>query len=142
VAGLATLEWSDVNGVDASNSIYVADAAAAATLAGQLKTLSNAKINNGNFVQPLDLTAIDPNTAAAANVETARAKMVITLSGAPAAAGLPRPTVTIQVPAPKGTYINGLEGDPTNADIVALLTTVKSNRGETMNRVERVAYAK
>lgn len=142
MAGLATLDWEDVNGVSASNSIYVADAAGGASLADALKTLSNARITNGNFVQPLDLSGVDPNTAAAANVETARAKMVITLSGDPPAAGLPRPTVTIQVPAPKGTYVNGLEGDPTNADIVALLAIVKSNRGETMNKVERVAYAK
>ena len=79
--------WLDVNGLGASNRIWANNAAGASTLAGLLKKLSNAKLRAAGYRTPIDISAIDPNAAAAANVETARTKMVITLSAPPLAGG-------------------------------------------------------
>lgn len=142
MAVLLEVSWRDVNKVPASNRVSVDDAAAAATLLAKLKTLSNAEIEAAYILTPLDISGLAGNVAAANNVETAKTKMKITMSGPIPAGATARPTVTLGIPAPKGTYINGLEGDPTNADITALLTDVVSNRGETLNTVERVAYGR
>jgi hypothetical protein len=137
-----SISWEDINGIEATNRFYVADAAGAVTAATLMKKLSNAKIVASSVKSDVDISGVPANNAAAANVETARAKMVITLSGPPPGANLPRVKVTLEIPAPVGSYINGLEGDKTNADIVALLTVVKTNRGETVDTVDRVIYAK
>lgn len=138
----AAISWLDVNGQGASNRMWVADGAAATGLALLLKPLSNAKMKGASYSTPLDISGIDPNAAVAANVETARTKMAITLSAPPLGAGLPRQTVTIQIPAPVGTYINGLTGDTQNADIQALVGVVLTSAGTPTDAVDRVAYVK
>lgn len=142
MAGEAELSYVDVNGIPASNRFVVDDAAAAATSLALFKKLTNSRIKAARFSTPVDVSGVAANVAAAANVETARAKMIITLSAPPADVGLARQTVTLQIPAPVGTYINGLTGDPTNADIVALLGVVRTSTGAVCDKVEKVAYAK
>lgn len=134
--------WLDVNGLGASNRLWAADGPGVASIAAKLKKLSNARLKQAALVQPVDISGIAGNTAAAANVETARTKMVITLSAPSVSDGGPRQTVTIQIPAPVGTYINGLTGDITNADIQALLGVVLTQAGTATDQVDRVAYAK
>lgn len=137
-----TYSWLDVNGVGAKNSIWSANSADVAAIAAALKKLSNAKLNEARVSEPVDITGIANNGAAAANVETARTKMVITLSAPPVSAGGSRQTVTIQVPAPVGTYINGLTGDTQNPDIQALVGKVLTQAGTATTAIDRVAYAK
>ena len=139
---LETISWLDVNGIGASNKFWVTDDAAAQTVLADLKKLSNAKVTNAQYGTPLDLTAIGANTAVTANVETARAKMAITLGAPPATAGGPRQTVTIQIPAPVGTYINGLSGDVNNPDIQALVGLVVTQAGTATDSIEKVVYVK
>lgn len=134
--------WLDVNGLGASNRLWAADDVAVATLAGQLKKLSNARLKSASYSTQVDISGIAGNAAAAANNETARAKMVITLSAPSVSAGGPRQTVTVQVPAPVGIYINGLTGDITNPDIQALVGVVLTQAGTATDRIDRVAYAK
>lgn len=141
MAGQASFSWEDINGLNADNRTYTNSAADAASLAAALKKLSNAKIIGSNFVSDVDLSAVPANNAVGANNETVRAKMSITMSGDPPGANLPRVKVTLRIPAPVGTYINGIEGDPNNADIQALLAYVKTNRGETLDTVDSVIYS-
>jgi hypothetical protein len=142
MAGLVTVEWVDVNGIHARNSVYTPDVVGALGVVTHLKALSNARILSALFSIPLDLTTLSGNTAVAANVETARAKATVIMSADPAAAGLPRPKVHFEIPAPIGTLINGLSGDKTNTDIVALLSDIVTNRGETLNLVDNIIYSK
>lgn len=137
-----TYTWIDVNGLGASNRVWTTDDASAAALAAALKKLSNARLKGAAISTPVDISGIAPNAAAAANLETARAKMVITLSAPAVSDGGPRQTVTIQVPAPVGTYINGLTGDTQNVDIQALVGVVLTQAGTATTAVDRVAYAK
>jgi hypothetical protein len=131
-----------VNGIHAKNQIFVADVVGALGAAVHLKALSNARIVSAMFSVPLDLTTLTGNVAVAANVETARAKAVVTMSANQAGVGLPRPTVSFQIPAPIGTFINGLTGDKTNADVIALLTDIVTNRGETLTLIDNIVYGK
>lgn len=137
-----TYSWIDVNGLGANNRLWAADSAGVASLAAKLKKLSNARLKNAATVAPVDISGIAPNAAAAANIETARQKMIITLSAPAVSAGGRRQIVTIEVPAPVGTYINGLTGDTQNADIQALLGDVYTQAGTLCTAVDRVAYAK
>lgn len=134
--------WQDVNGIPATNRFWLEDGAAASAMAITIKKLSNAKLKGVSYSTPVDISGLAANNAVAANVETARAKMAITLSAPPLGAGLPRQTVTIQIPAPVGTYINGLTGDPNNADIQALVGVVLTQAGTPTDAVDRVAYVK
>lgn len=134
--------WIDVNGLGASNRLWAADDAGVASLAALLKKLSNARLKSASVSTQVDISGIAANAAAAANNETARAKMVITLSAPSVSDGGPRQTVTVQVPAPVGTYINGLTGDINNADIQALVGVVLTQAGTATDRIDRVAYAK
>lgn len=142
MAGLVTIEWIDVNGIHARNSLYTPDVVGALGVVTHLKALSNARVLSALFSIPLDLTTLPGNTAVAANVETARAKAAVTMSADPAAAGLPRPKVNFEIPAPIGALINGLTGDKTNTDILALLSDIVTNRGETLNLVDNIIYSR
>lgn len=136
------VSWLDAQGSTASNTFTSADAAAALSAVTLLKLLSNAKIIAANYSTPLDLTGIAANNAVAANVESAKFKMAVQLSGDKPANATARPGVKLLVPAPVGSLINGLTGDPTNAAFTNLLAQIQSNRGETLNRVDRVAYVR
>jgi hypothetical protein len=135
-----SVSYTDVNGVSAKNVFAVADAAGGAALLPLLDALSNAKISSAAVATPLDVSAL--GAAAAANNESAKFKMAITFSGAIPAGGTRRPRVTIQIPAPVGTLINGESGDPTNAAFTALLPYVKTSHGEAVDTVESVNYVR
>lgn len=137
-----TISYRDVNGVEATNRFTVADATAAAAALAKFKALTNAKIIDASYATPLDISGITGNTAAAANVESAKFKCAITLSGAIPTGGTSRPTVTLQIPAPLGSLVNAGTGDITNALVTTLLTTVQSNRGETLDTVDSVNFVR
>lgn len=135
-----SVSYLDINGVSAKNVFAADDDAAAAALIPLLDALTNAKINAASYATPLDVSGT--SAASATNVESAKFKMAITMSGPIPAGGTQRPRVTLQIPAPLGTLINGLSGDPTNAAFTALLPYVVTNRGETLDRVDSVNYVR
>lgn len=139
---LLTISYQDINGVGSTNSFTVADNAAAVASCAAIKKLTNCKIMSAALATPVDISGVANNNAAANNVESAKFKMAVHLSANPPAGATARPGVTLKIPAPVGTYINGLTGDPANPDIVALLATVQSNRGEAMTKVDKVLYVK
>jgi hypothetical protein len=137
-----SVTYTDINGATSTSDFSVVDAASANAVLPKLKALTNARITAANILTPLDITTIPANTAVAANNETVRVKMSISMSGVKPVGATATPKVRLGIPAPKGTYINGEVGDPTNADITSLLANIVSNRGEVLTQVNRVAYAK
>lgn len=141
-AAEVSISYMDVNGLGASNRFWVADDGDAAGLPALLKKLTNAQIKNASYATPIDISGLASNNAVAANNESAEFKMAITFSAPPLGAGLPRQTVTIQIPAPVGSYVNGQTGDPNNADIQALVGLISTRAGTPTNQVDRVAYVR
>lgn len=134
------VSYIDVNGVPATNRLSIDAAANAATVAQQLKQLTNCKIVAANILTPVDISGLTSNTASATNNESAKFKMAISLTGPIPAGATRRPGTIIQVPAPVGTLINGASGDPTLAAFTALLAHVTTNRGEVLDTVKSVNY--
>lgn len=137
-----TISYLDVNGDGATNKYASTDAASAAASIAKFKALTNAKIIEASYSTPIDISGLTGNTAAAANLETVKAKVAITMSGPKPTGATRRPSVTLQIPAPLGSLVNGATGDTSNALITTLLSSVLSSRGETLDTVERVAYVR
>jgi hypothetical protein len=135
-----TVSYRDVNGITASNRFAIGDPADGPSLLAALDALTNAAIVESNTLTPVDLTGL--SAASATNNESAKFKMAITMSGPIPTGGTVRPKVIIQIPAPLGTLINGLSGDPTNALFTALLAFITTNRGETLDKVDSVNYVR
>lgn len=140
MAQILEVSYLDAQGVVRTGEYTVADLESAEFLLPKLKKLTNCKIQSANLIQPVPLDGITSNVAVAANVESAKFKMGISMTGPRAVGATAAPSVNIQIPAPVGTYINGLSGDPTNADITTLLAEILSNRGETLDTVRKVSY--
>jgi hypothetical protein len=137
-----TISYRDVNGVEATNRFTVADATAAAAALAKFKALTNAKIIEAFTSTPLDITGLSGNTALQANVESAKFKCAISMSGPIPTGGTRRPTVSLQIPAPLGSLVNSTSGDITNALVTTLLSTVLSDRGETLDTVDAVNFVR
>lgn len=143
MANLLKLEWLDINQEKATSDIWVPSEADGVTLVGLLAGLSNAQILRANIVTPIALQLVINNDAVSANVETARAKAKIRMRGADAGSVAdPFDYVTVSIPAPIGTLINGKTGDVTNADVDGLKSHVLSASGVTMSTVESITYSK
>jgi len=136
------VSYIDINGNTSTNSVAVDDLEGAGFLLPKLKKLTNCKILSARLVQPVDISGVLSNVAVASNVESAKFKMAISMTGPLSTGATSAPNVTIQIPAPVGTYVNGLSGDPTNADITTLLAEIRSNRGETLDTIRKVSYVK
>lgn len=136
-------ELTDINEKKAVTGAWVADAAAADDYLAALKAASNAKISKAWLSTPVPLTTITNNDATAANVETVRTKALVKMRGADTgSAAEPFARVTIGIPAPIGTLINGATGDVTDAEIQSLKTKVLSRTGVQMSTVERIQYSR
>jgi hypothetical protein len=139
---LVTISYRDVNGVEATNQFAVADATAAAAAVPKFKALTNCKILEASYATPIDISGLSGNTAAAANVESAKFKCAIALSGAKPSGATSRPRVILQIPAPLGSLVDAGTGSITNALVTTLLTSVQSNRGETLDTVDSVNFVR
>lgn len=138
-----TLVMQDINSEKSTVGAWVADAAAALTYAQAIKAASNAYIVEGFISTPVAIGGLASNVASATNVETVRSKAMVKMRGINGdSTAEPFSHVTVQIPAPLGTLINGLTGDPTQADLVALMGKVKSNTGVQMTVVERIQYSR
>jgi hypothetical protein len=137
----ATLE--DVNKLQATTGFFVPDDATAMTALAAIKAASNAKIIKAELQTPIALQFLLSNNAIAANIETCRAKAHIRFRGADTGStARPFAYVTVSIPAPKGTLINGLTGDTSNADADGLKSHVLSSTGVTMTVVEKIWYGR
>lgn len=136
-------EMTDINGEKASTGAWVADAAAADDYLVALKNASNAYISKAWLSTPVPLTTITNNDAVAENVETVRSKVQVKMRGADTgSAAEPFARVTVQIPAPIGSLINGATGDVSNAELQSLKTKVLSRTGVQMSVVERIQYSR
>lgn len=142
MAVLVRIVYEDVNGEQAENRFWAQDPIWAKNSLYSFNYLSNAKIIEASYSVPLDISDLPNNVAVAENVETVKTKMAVTMSGPPPQPGLFRPTVTLQIPAPLGELVNGLESDTQIVEIQELLNVVLDDRGQPLDRVDRVAYAK
>jgi len=136
------ISYLDVNGESATNSVSIDAAANAAATVQLFKNTSNCRVVKASIITPVDISGLTGNTSAAANVESAKFKMAVSLSGPIPSGATQRPRVTFQIPAPLGTLINGRSGDPANAAFTAFLAHVVSNRGEVLDTVDSVNYVR
>jgi len=135
--------WRDVNGEEVELGFWVADLAGAQTALEHIDAVSNAKLIRADVSTPVPLQTIINNDAAAANVETARCKAKIKMRGADTGSlAAPFDEATVSIPAPIGTLINGKSGDPTNADVVGLVSHVLSDSGVQMTSVKSITYSR
>lgn len=138
-----TAEMTDINNKKSVVGAWVADAGAGDNYLAALKAASNAKISKAWVSTPVPLTTITNNDAVAENVETVTTKALIKMRGADTgSAANPFARVTIGIPAPIGTLINGETGDVSNAEIQSLKVKVLSNTGVQMSVVERIQYSR
>lgn len=142
MAGTLTISYLDAQDETASNSFTVASSAAAATAVPKFKALTNAKITGATYSEVLDISALAGNAAVAANNESARTKAAVTLSGPNPTSGLARISSTLEIPAPLGSLISGAPSDKANALLTTLLASVLGNRGEALDSVDKIDYAK
>jgi len=141
--GTLTISYEDAQGTPATNSFTVADAAAGAVAVPKFKALTNCKILAANYSEAMDISGLAGNAnPTAANNESARTKAVVTMSGPPPAAGLKRIQTTLEIPAPLGSLISGAVADRANALITTLLASVLTNRGETLDTIDNIDYAR
>src|SRR5688500_20121305 len=99
-------EKNKTQGALSINTLTVLSAVAGTSLLEDYKLLTNCEILSAHYSENLDVSGAANNVPVAANNESAKTKAVLTLSGAPAAAGLNRPTATLQVPAALGSHIS------------------------------------
>jgi hypothetical protein len=138
-----TVSFQDVNGIFAATHFWCNDLVTAIAAMQSLANLSNAQIVGGYLAQPIDLAGVTGNTASNANVETARTKAIISLSGADlGSVAAPRQSMRIAVPAPVGSIINGINGDPAGALVTPFIGKTTTNSGVLTDRIDRVYYSK
>lgn len=138
---LLHIEWVDVNGETGSSSAWVASTDDGLTVAKAFKAASNARITSAELRETVPLQTITNNTASNNNVETAKTKAKIKMRGADAGSlASPFAYVTVGIPAPIGTLINGVVGDTSNTDANDLASHVLSPSGVQMSSIEKIYY--
>lgn len=143
MAFYSVVTLKDINGLKANVGFWTGSKVDGSAAILALGNASNAGIFRATISTPIPLQALTNNTAAAANVETVRTKAKVRMRGADAGSlASPFAYVTIGIPAPIGTLINGLEGDTQNADLQNLVGKVLSTSGVTMSVVQSVKYSR
>lgn len=141
MAFLVKHTWKDAQGLEIELQDWVGTEAEASTLLQTLDAASNALLVKAELHTPVPLQTIINNDATNNNVETAAAKAVVTFRGADAGSlAQPFDEVTLEIPAPIGTLINGLTGDASNADLLALAGEILSEHGVTMSSISAIKY--
>lgn len=140
---LLHISWIDVNGLTGTSSAWVASTDDGLTVAKAFKAASNAKITAAELRETVPLQTITNNDPTAANVETAKTKAKIRMKGADAGSlAAPFAYVTVGIPAPIGTLINGLTGDTSNTDANNLTSHVLSPSGVQMATIDKIYYGR
>lgn len=137
------IDFVDANGDEASTSFYVGQSGDAATAIQIIDAHTNALIKSARLITPIPLQTITNNDAVAASNESVRTKAKVKMRGADLGSlADPYDYVTVSIPAPIGTLINGQSGDVNNAEIQALVGKCLSDSGVTMDTVTSIKYAK
>lgn len=143
MAFLLEIDFRDVNGKTASRSCYINQESDAPLVVKMFDDCSNALITAARILTPVPLQLITGNSATNDNVETAKTKAKVKLRGADAGSlAQPFDYVTISIPAPIGTLINGQSGDVSNSELQSLKTKVLSRAGVQMDTIEKVYYSR
>jgi hypothetical protein len=138
-----TVVFRDVNGQTGRTRFWCNNEAEAALALQNLKNLSNAQVVGAYMAQPIDISSLAGNTASNGNVETARAKAKVRMRGADSGSVAAKIAyVTFEIPAPLGSLINGLVGDPANNLLTPFINKVHSTSGVTMTAIDKVFYAR
>lgn len=137
-----SVSWQDVNGVKAKNTPHILDTAGPAAVCQALANLSNAAIIGAKISTPVTISGLTSNTATNTNVESAKFKMRLSYSGPIPAGGAERAKCSVEVPAPLGTVINGLSGDLTNSDALALIPLLCDTWGNPMDTLDKIEYVR
>lgn len=137
-----TTGFQDINGDGSNTRFWVNDAANALGALQNMANLSNAAIVSAWMGEVVDLTALGLKAAAvAANVETARTKLKVHLSGPDAGSvANPRADVTLSIPAPVGDLLNA--NGPNTAALTPFIALVRADSDVAMDRIDRVYYSK
>lgn len=138
-----TVIFNDVNGDVGRTSFWCNDALTAVGAIQALANLSNAQVVRATFSKEIALGPLNlKNAAVAANVETVGTKAKLHLSGPDAGSvAKPRDDVTISIPAPIGTLINGANQAPPST-LTPIVALIQSDADVAMDRVERLYYSK
>lgn len=143
MAFLLDVTFQDINQRESISGVWINTEGDAEGVLAAMKAASNAKILRATISTPVPLVTLTDNIPAAANVETATSKAIVSMRGADAASsGVPFATARVGIPAPIGTLINGLSGDATDAELQSLKSKVLSKTGVQMDQVTSVKYSR
>lgn len=133
----------DVNGVTSGTHFWCNDLVTAIAACQSIANLSNAQIVGAYLSEPLDLTQISNNNTSNNNVETLKTRAIVRLSGPdPGSVANPRSYCRVTIPAPVGSIINGLTGDPAGALVTPFIGKVLTLSDVTTDRIDKVYYGK
>lgn len=143
MAYLLNVTFQDINQKESKSSLWINVESDVNAILTALKAASNAKILRATLSTPVPLVTITNNIPAAANVETATSKALVSMRGADAgSSGKPFATATIGIPAPIGSLINGQSGDVSDAELQSLKSKVLSKTGVQMDQITSVKYSR
>ena len=143
MAYLLDVTFQDINLLESVSSVWINVETDANAVLVAMKAASNARILRATLSTPIPLITITNNQAAAANVETATSKALVSMRGADAgSSGRPFATAVVGIPAPIGTIINGMSGDVSEAELQSLKSKVLSKTGVQMDTISSVKYSR
>lgn len=138
-----TINVKDVNGLNSKTDFWVNDTLAALGAVQSVANLSNAAVVSAFLTKDVDLSPVLNNVASASNIETVTEKAKIRLSGADGgSAGATRLTVTISVPAPVGSIIDGITGAINGGLVTPFVGKVTTYNGLQTDTVDKVYYSR
>jgi hypothetical protein len=143
MAYLLDVTFRDINQLESISSVWVNVETDVDNVVAAMKAASNAKIVRATLSTPVPLVTLTNNQPAAANVETATSKAIVSMRGADAgSSGKPFATARVGIPAPIGTIINGQSGDVSDAELQSLKSKVLSKTGVQMDQITSVKYSR
>lgn len=138
-----TVNVQDVNGLNSKTDFWTNDTVSALGAVQAIANLSNAAVVSAYMTRDIDISSLANNTAVAANVETVNEKAKIRLSGPDSgSAGATRLTVTISIPAPVGTIIDGQTGAVNGILVTPFVGKVTTYNGLETDTVDKVYYSR
>ena len=140
-----SVNFKDVNGDRGGTRFWCNDVPTAQGAIQALANLSNAQVVAAWMSLPVDLGSIAnlKTAAVAANNETVYTNAKILLSGNDAGSvAAKRGYAEINIPAPIGALINGLEGNPNDPLAQAFVGKIITRHNVTTDRVDSVKYSK
>jgi len=143
MARILHITIKDINGLTSGTHFWCNDLVTAVAACQSIANLSNGQIVGAYLAEPLDITQIPSNTTSNNNVETIKTRAVVRLSGPdPGSVASPRSYCRVTIPAPVGSIINGLTGDPAGALVTPFIGKVLTPSDVTTDKIEKVYYGR